>query len=81
MAQIRSGYSMVLRQYQHRLDPSTPDYCPDCGVSPHDCQHLFACSSWPDTQLTPADLWLKPVKVSAFLRLPTTPILDSGGVP
>ncbi|VDN16257.1 unnamed protein product [Dibothriocephalus latus] len=49
---------MVLRQYQHRLDPSIPD----CGVSPHDCQYLFACSSRPGTQPIPVDLWLKPAE-------------------
>ncbi|VDN11982.1 unnamed protein product [Dibothriocephalus latus] len=27
----------------------------------------------------PVDLWLKPVAVSAFLRLPNTTSLDSGG--
>ncbi|VDK85407.1 unnamed protein product [Dibothriocephalus latus] len=75
LAQLRSGYCMLLRQYQHRLDPSIPD----CGVSPHDCRHLFACISRPGTHLTPANLWLKPVEVATFLRLPTTPSLDSGG--
>ena len=68
LSQLRSSYSIILNNYRHRIDDTTPDTCPECGVSPHDTNHLFACTANP-TLLTPLDLWERPVEVAAFLGI------------
>ena len=50
-AQLRSGYCKLASLY----------VCADCGKTPHDVKHLFACPAHPTT-LIPSDLWSKPVE-------------------
>ena len=45
--------------------------CPDCGIDPHDVHHLVNCMDHP-TDLSPVNLWDKPVKTIgelSFLEL------------
>ena len=45
------------------------DICTDCGASPQDVRHLFACTTHP-TDLSPEDLWPNPVgSIRAFSYL------------
>uniref|UniRef100_A0A8D8YVW9 Uncharacterized protein n=1 Tax=Cacopsylla melanoneura TaxID=428564 RepID=A0A8D8YVW9_9HEMI len=69
LAQLRSGWSKHLNTYMHRIDPAIEDKCPKCEGSPHDTPHLFNCPSDP-TPLTPSDLWLNPIEVARFLKIP-----------
>jgi hypothetical protein len=67
LAQLRSGFSICLRSYQHRINEQIPDICPKCRGSPHSVAHLFQCPANPallqfDPPLTPEDLWLRPVE-------------------
>ncbi|KAI5716048.1 hypothetical protein M8J77_026544 [Diaphorina citri] len=71
LAQLRSGYSRILNSYMNRLDSNIEDRCPQCRGSPHNTLHLFNCPSKP-TQMTPIDMWLKPIEVAEHLGLPVT---------
>ena len=46
--------------------------CTECGASPQDVRHLFACSKHP-TDLSPEDLWRNPVRSICALNY-----LDNG---
>ena len=61
LAQLRSGYCKLLGSYKSRIkkDASLSVYA-DCGKTPHDVNHLFACPAHPTT-LIPSDLWIKPM--------------------
>ena len=72
LAQLRSGYSMFLRSYTHRIGKEGGEECPDCGGTPHDTPHLFNCPAKP-TGLTIRDLWADPVAVADFLGLEGPP--------
>ena len=67
LSQLRSGFSNSLQSYKARLDPSIPDQCPKCKISPHDTNHLFICPK-AGTSLSPRDLWDQPGKVLDFLK-------------
>ena len=67
LSQLRSGFSKVLNNYMARVDPSIPDECPKCKISPHDTNHLFICPN-ASTTLTVRDLWNQPQKVLEFLQ-------------
>ena len=44
LAQLRSGYFKLLGSYESRIKKDTSlDVCADCGKTPHDDKHLFAC--------------------------------------
>ena len=61
-AQLRSGYCKLLGSYKSRIKKDASlDVCADCGKTPHDVKHLFACPAHP-TILIPSDLWSKPVE-------------------
>ena len=61
-AQLRSGYCKLLGFYKSRIKKGASlDVCADCGKTPHDGNHLFACPAHPTT-LIPSDLWSKPVE-------------------
>ena len=61
-AQLRSGYSKLLDSFKSRIKKDASlDVCADCGKTPHDVKHLFACPAHPTT-LIPSDLWSKPVE-------------------
>ena len=68
LSQLRSGFSKMLNNYNHRIDPETPDSCPQCSSTPHDTIHLFNCPAKP-TYLEPRHLWTNPIEVSTFLGL------------
>ena len=42
------------------LTPLYYGICTDCGASPQDVRHMFACTTHP-TDLSPEDLWRNPV--------------------
>ena len=44
LAQLRSGYCKLLGSYKSRIKKDASlDVCADCGKTPHDGKHLFAC--------------------------------------
>ena len=62
LAQLRSGYCKLLGSYKSRIKKDASlDVCTDCGKTPHEVKHLFACPTHPTT-LIPSDLWSKPVE-------------------
>ena len=61
LSQLRSGHCQLLQAYKHRVKKEPSDICTDCGTSPQDVAHLFSCTAHP-TDLTPIDLWQKPVE-------------------
>ena len=62
LAQLRSGYFKLLTSNKSRIKKyASLDVCADCGKTPHDVKHLFACPAHPTT-LIPSDLWSKPVE-------------------
>ena len=68
LSQLRSGYSPLLQSYLHRLKPTEDQNCPKCGTEPHTTLHLFNCPLDP-TDLSPEDLWTRPVETARFLKL------------
>ena len=62
LVQLGSGYCKLLGSYKSRIKKDASlDVCADCGKTPHDVKHLFACQAHPTT-LIPSDLWSKPVE-------------------
>ena len=59
--QLWSGHCHLLQDYRHRVFGEPNDICTDCGASPQDVRHLFACTTHP-TDLSPEDLWRNPVR-------------------
>ena len=69
LSQLRSGHCHLLQDYRHRVFGEPSDICTDCGASPKDARHLFACTMHP-TDFSPEDLWRKPVRsIRAFSYL------------
>lgn len=68
LAQLRSGWCSLLQSYQNRLNPGTPDTCPDCQTAGHTVQHLFQCPAHP-VRLPTTALWTDPVKAAAELNI------------
>ena len=69
LSQLRSGHCHLLQDYKHRVFGEPSDICTDCGASPQDVRHLFACTTHP-TDLSPEDLWRNPVRsIRAFSYL------------
>jgi len=66
LSQLRSGYCVRLRSYQHRIGTSPDSTCPDCGTDAQTVKHLFECPTFP-TSLTPINLWTKPAEVISHL--------------
>ena len=62
LAQLRSRCCKLLDSYKSRIKKDASlDICADCGKTPHDVKHLFACPAHLTT-LIPLDLWSKPVE-------------------
>ena len=61
LSQLRSGHCQLLQDYKYRVKKEPSNICPECRSAPQDVAHLFACTAHP-TDLTPLDLWLKPVE-------------------
>ena len=61
LTQLRSGHCHLLQDYKNRVFWEPSDICADCGVSPQDVRHLFACNAHP-TDFTLEDLWQNPVE-------------------
>ncbi|KAL1449728.1 hypothetical protein WDU94_002208 [Cyamophila willieti] len=68
LAQLRSGWCILLQSYKARINPAEDDKCPQCKTAVHTVNHLFACPAYPTT-LTPESLWADPSGVAAFLKL------------
>ena len=63
-------------QDYNRVFGEPSDICTDCGASPQDVRHLFACTTHP-TDLSPEDLWRNPVRsIRAFSYLETETLTD-----
>ena len=45
LSQLRSGHCHLLQDYKHRVLGESSDICTDCGASPQDVRHLFACTT------------------------------------
>ena len=59
LAQLRSGYCKLLGSYKSRIKKDASlNVCADCGKTPHDIKHLFACPTHPTT-LIPSDYGAK----------------------
>ena len=62
LAQLRSGNCKLLGSYKRRIKKDTSlNVWADCGKTPHDVKHLFACPAHPTTLIL-SDIWSKPVK-------------------
>ena len=69
LSQLRSGHCHLLQDYKHRVLGEPNDICTDCGASPQDVRHLFACTTHP-ADLSPEDIWRNPVRsIGAFSYL------------
>ena len=55
LSQLRSGHCHLLQDCKHMVLGEPSDICTDCGASPQDVRHLFACTTHP-TNLSPEDL-------------------------
>ena len=75
LSQLRSGFSTLLKSYQHRIDENIEDKCPLCNLTPHDTSHLFCCPANP-TSLTTESLWNDPVEAATFLKLDSDQEID-----
>ena len=73
LAQLRSGFCYDLNEYRHRIGQSDSSICPCCRQVDHTVQHVFECPEYP-TDLSPLDLWQRPVGAARFLR--TLPFFD-----
>lgn len=56
-----------LNNYRTRIYDSITDMRSDCGVTPHDVNHLFSCPANP-TDLTSTDLWRKAKEAADLWR-------------
>ena len=45
LSQLRSGHCHLLQYYKNRVLGEPSDICTDCGASPQDVRHLFACTT------------------------------------
>ena len=76
LSQLRSGHCHLLQDYKHMVLGEPSDICIDGGASPQD---LFACKTRP-TDLSPEDLWRKPVgSIRAFSYLDNGNLDDGPG--
>ena len=66
LSQLRSGHCHLLQDYKHRVLGEPSDICTDCGASPQDVRHLFACTTHP-TDFSPEDLW--GIRWDLFVRI------------
>jgi hypothetical protein len=70
LAQLRSGYSSMLNDFQSRISNNkAKNKCPNCRGTPHTTKHLFNCPA-AKTTLNVMDLWNNPIQTSKFLNLP-----------
>ena len=69
LSQLRSGHCHRLQDYKHMVLGKPSDICTDCGASPQDVRHLFACTTY-STDLSLEDPWRNPlVSIRAFSYL------------
>ena len=61
LSQLRSGHCHLLQDYNHRVFGEPSDISTECGASPQDVRHMFACTTHP-TDLSPGDLCRNPVR-------------------
>ena len=48
LAQLRSGYCKLIGSYKSRIKKDASlNVCADCGKTPHDVKHIFACPAHP----------------------------------
>ena len=62
ISQLRSGQCKLLYSYKNRLKQTDSSSYPDCGIDPQNVPHLRNCTAH-TTDLSPVNLWDKPVKM------------------
>ena len=67
LAQLRALKGPLLRAWQHDVGAAEDPSCPLCGLGAHTTEHLFTCPNI-DTDLTPADLWRRPVLAAELIQ-------------
>ena len=67
LAQLRAQKSPMLKEYLHNIGKEDDPMCPLCRQTAHNTSHIFQCESVP-TDLTPVDLWRRPVRVAELLQ-------------
>ena len=76
LAQLRSGHSLLLAAYQHKIDEEKPDICPICEEEPQTVEHWLKCPGtaqkrqeiFGKTDLSPAVLGDHPLETLALAR-------------
>ena len=67
LAQLRAQKCPMLQEYLHSIGAAEDPGCPLCGHRAHNTAHLFSCPSI-HTDLSPQDLWRRPVLVADLLQ-------------
>ena len=75
ISQLRLGHCHLLQDYKHRVFGEPRDICTDCGTSPQDVRHLFACNKR-RTDLSPENLGRNPVRSIRALISTTGTLTD-----
>ena len=66
LSPLQSGHFHLLQDYKHRVFGESSNICTDCGASPQNVRHLFACNAHL-RDLSPEDPWRNPVRsIRAF---------------
>ena len=76
LAQLRSGHSLLLAAYRHRIDEQKSDICPICEEEPQTVEHWLKCPGtlqkrqeiFGKTDLSPAVLGEHPTETLALAR-------------
>ena len=71
LSQLRSGHCKLPNVYTRRLKHTDSSSCPDWGIDPQDVPDLFNCTAHLN-DLSPVNLWDKPVKLSGPWKLGLT---------
>ena len=78
LSQMRSGFCLALNSYLKAVERAPSDLCPSCREYPHTSEHVFSCELHP-TDLTPLDMWVRPVLTATFLS--SLPFFDLPDLP
>ena len=76
LAQLRSGHSLLLAAYRHRINEDEPETCPICEEEPQTVEHWLKCPGTSEkrqeifgkTDLSPAVLGEQPLETLALAR-------------
>jgi ribonuclease HI len=76
LARLRTGHSLALRAYAHRIQVEPDATCPDCAEAEEDLRHIFECPGkmhliravFGCFHLKPEEAFAEPLRVAEFLR-------------